>query len=260
LAEWAELLSELDELTPTQGITSRSLQRAAELRRTTSSRPAGRHVRVALAVAVAAASLAAVAILLFLALHSRSAAPAPATPPEEHGAQLTASQALAAAKADGFTRVVRIPSPGSYGCYPGQVVLGPSQPTGKYKSYLKPEFALEVTDPNVHGPVPGFAIVVRPTAADAAKCAKAEIQQLKHSPFGASQQQPYKVIDDATIDLSPHPAGTPNGRTSYAKATGDYQIYLSHGRVLAMAEAFTQPDAATAENDISKLASQIAGT
>ncbi len=254
MAEWAELLSELDELTPTQGITSRSLQRAAELRRTPSSRPAGRRLRVALAVTVAAASLAAVAILLFLALHSRTAAPAPA-----HGGQLTAAQAIETAKADGFTRVARISSPGSYGCYPGLVNLGPSQPNGKYKSYLKPEFALEVTDPDVHGPVPGFAIVVLPSAADAAKCAKAEIQQLKHSPFGAAQQQPYKVIDEATIDLSPHPAGSPNGRTSYAKATGDYQINLSRGRVLAMAEAFTQPDAATAEKDISKLASQIAG-
>jgi hypothetical protein len=169
-------------------------------------------------------------------------------------AELTSSQALAQAKADGFAKIYHHVQPASWDCANGYPQLGTPEPTGGYRSYMKPRFELDMRDPHIRGSQ-GVVVIVLPSDAGAASCAAAEINELLH-PFTVIKH-PAKQIDDATVVVSPHPPNAP-GET-YAKATGDYEISLARGRVLALGNASTQPEAATLESDMSKLASQIAG-
>jgi hypothetical protein len=170
-----------------------------------------------------------------------------------HHAQLTPSQAVAHAKADGFIKIYRHPTPPTWDCAHDYPRLGTPEPTGLYRSYMKPRFELDMRDPHIHSGQ-GVVIIVLPSDAGAASCAAAEVNQLLH-PFTIIKH-PAVQIDRATVVVSPHPAGEPG---QSAKATGDYEIALARGRVLALGNAGTQPEAATLESDMSQLASQIAG-
>jgi hypothetical protein len=174
-------------------------------------------------------------------------------------AELTASEAVSKAKADGFVNVTLVSKPPSMSCQPNFVDLGPHQTTGRDKSYTKTLYQIDMNDPKVHAPdvAGGPLIVVLPSAADAARCAASEIGEVEHPPL-EREKRPYKLLDAATIVVSPHPANSPG--QIYAKSTGDYQIFLSRGRVLALGEVLTQPDAAKLEADAKKLVGQIAGS
>jgi hypothetical protein len=179
-----------------------------------------------------------------------------------HHAALTASQAVAQAKADGFTKVMLAPGPPAWNCSHEIATTRANIESGVYKMYgrhlrfEKPRYQLEAKLPKVGGN--GLVVIIAlPSASLAARCVKAEFDIYERTIPGVIRQ-PYKVIDAATIVVDPNPPGAP-GSTS-PTATGDYEIYLSNGGVLALGNADTRQSAATVESKLSALVRQISGS
>jgi hypothetical protein len=90
-------------------------------------------------------------------------------------------------------------------------------------------------------------VIVFPTDADAARCARAGIYQAEHMPTGAApsaQTEPYRLIDGTTVAWGPGPA--------------NFETYIARGRVLAEGWAQNAHDSAIVRTDLLQLASQTA--
>jgi hypothetical protein len=182
---------------------------------------------------------------------------------------LAPSQAVGQARSDGFVGVVIDHAAASWLCNRHGAILGPAQPTGRYRRYLRPTYSMEFSDPRIppkdgNTAQAGFDVVVMPTARIAARCARAGIYSDEHSLVHNGQRtlgshpkmRPYTVISPTIIQVYKAPPGAPGVP---AGMTGDYDVWLSHGRVLALGEAYNVPNAGIVSTDLAKLAAQIAG-
>ena len=89
-----------------------------------------------------------------------------------------------------------------------------------------------------------MGVIVFPTAADAARCARAGIYQAEHmltGPAPSVQTEPYRLIDGTTVAW-----GT------------NFETYVARGQVLADGLAHNAHDSAIVRSDLLQLASQIA--
>lgn len=182
---------------------------------------------------------------------------------------MTPSQAVAQARSDGFVGPVIQRAPASWLCNRHGAILGPAEPTGRYRRYLRPRYSMEFSDRRIP-PRDGntaqavFDLVVMRNARIAARCARAGIYSDEHRLVHNGQRtlgphpkmRRYTVISPTIIQISKTPPGAPGVP---AGMTGDYDVWLSHGRVLALGLAYNVPNAGIVNADLVKLAAQIAG-
>jgi hypothetical protein len=177
---------------------------------------------------------------------------------------LTGGQAVRRARADGFTGVVR-KSAGSWHCDRYGVDYGPEAMTGKYASYQRPSYQLSMGDKRVPLTKNGtgrilIGVVVFPDASTAARCARALLWETDHPRVSfVVGRQPvirHRMITPVTIETHTH---NPNSPGNIAGDDGEYDTVFAHGRVLALGLAYNEPDSRIVEDDLQRIASQIAG-
>ena len=180
-----------------------------------------------------------------------------------HHGTLSLDRALAQARSDEFVRASRAERPPTYRCADREFRLGNST-SGRYAGYVRPTYQLVVDDSRVHtgpGNVGRIAMLVTvfPDAATAKACAEAGIYiDLHPDPlFGGSARLPRRQIDSATVVIDEHRPG--RAGDSFNDDTGQYDIFLAHGRVFAQGLARNLPHMRIVRDDLEKLASKIAG-
>jgi hypothetical protein len=161
-----------------------------------------------------------------------------------HGA-LTADQAIAQAKKHGFVQVKRQPDRQPWRCGGGKspvLKFGPN-PGDPHHPYVRPRYWFLFGDRRAPVAADGsgrvlMAVVVFPTASEAARCARAGIHQAKHS------GQPYRLIDGTTVAWGHQPT--------------NFETYISRGQVLASGLAHNAHDSAIVRTDLLRVANQTA--
>jgi hypothetical protein len=185
-----------------------------------------------------------------------------------HHATLSASEALAQARKDGFVRPRRDSAPASWYCEARYSDQGPPTPTGRYANYVRPSYALGFNDRRVPaGPENtariGMLVIVFPTAAIASRCAAAGVYQAMHIPVdpddatGHFELRPYKLIDATTVETYMHARGAPG--FEFPDDTGSYETYFARRRVFALGIAYNEPHSTIVREDLERLAAEIAG-
>ena len=171
-------------------------------------------------------------------------------------ATLTAADALAQARRDGFVKPKRGPGQ-SWHC---------ARPSESDSLPLRPNYSLVFGDKRVP-PASGnsariaMMVVVFRDAATAKRCAEAGIYGATHTPVRPSHPLgpfiPYKLIDSTTVKTHMHAPGAP-GSASPAD-DGEYDTWLANGRVLALGLAYNEPHSKIVRDDLERLAGEIAG-
>ena len=178
-----------------------------------------------------------------------------------HHPTLSASDALAQARSEGFVRSVRAKQPPTYLCAEHQFQVG-SSTSGRDAGYTRPSYQLAVNNPRRHAgpgnaPRSAMLITVFPDAATARRCADAGVYlDLHPPPVGNNASIPRRQIDPTTIVINEHPPGAPG---SLPGETGEYDIFLANGRVFAQGLAGNAADAKIVREDLERLAAEIAG-
>lgn len=181
---------------------------------------------------------------------------------DSHHSTLSASDALAQARADGFVRPVRDTQPPSYKCVGHFVDVGPPQPTGRYAGYVRPSYALAFNDRRVPpGPENvariAMLVIVFRDAATAAECARAAtFSEIHPTGTSGSARLSRRMIDPTTIVINEHPPGQ---RGSSPDETGEYDTFLARGRVFAQGLAYNEPHSKIVREGLERLAAEIAG-
>lgn len=177
---------------------------------------------------------------------------------------LTARQAIGRARADGFTRVAR-ESVASWRCDARGVELGPVATTGRYAAYRRPSYQLVMGDKRVPPTKDGtgrilIGLVVFPNASTAARCARSLLYGADHprtSYVGARTPViRHRMVSPDTMETHMHKIDAPG---NVYPDDGEYDTDFARGRVLAMGLAYTRPTSRIVEDDLQRLASQIAG-
>jgi hypothetical protein len=183
---------------------------------------------------------------------------------ESRHATLSASDALAQARADGFVRPTRDTFLPSYECDGHYIDVGPPQTTtGRYADYVHPSYAFAFSDRRVHVARIAIRITVFPDAATAARCARASIYAAKHIPLGRNPTatpgptRPYKLIDSTTVETYMHPPGQPG--EVFPDDTGQYETFLARGRVFAQGVAYNEPHSRVVREDLERIAEEVGG-
>jgi hypothetical protein len=175
-------------------------------------------------------------------------------------ATLTAAQAIAQARADGFADAVRRPPAESWRCAPHEIATGPVQTTGRYAKYTRPVYSIEFGDKRAPAGADntariGMIVVVFHSSEFAAACAKAEIESGK-TVRSHGKVMPYRVISPTTIEHGMRPPNTPG---SPPGETGEFDTYLADGRALALGIAYNEHDSQIVQDDLARIAHEIAG-
>jgi hypothetical protein len=167
---------------------------------------------------------------------------------------LIASQAIAQAKKQGFVQVRRLPNRQTWRCSGGKspaLEFGPN-PGDPRHAYVRPRYWFLVGDRRLPVAANGsarvlMAVVVFPTAADAARCARAGLYYAEHMPTGpapSAQTEPYRRIDGTTVAWGDRPT--------------NFETYIARGQVLADGLAHNAHDSAIIRTDLLRLANQTA--
>jgi hypothetical protein len=167
---------------------------------------------------------------------------------------------------DGFTQVVQQADPASLRCDRGAMELGPSKPVpGQYAGFTRPLYTIILGDKRLppgpqHSARVGMLVIVFDSPAMALQCARVGMyalqHQLVHPDDPSSGFRPFTPISYSTVGLDLH---QPGASGTIAGSTGDYQTYLSDGRVLALGDAYNVHDSRIVEDDLSRYASELAG-
>ena len=180
-----------------------------------------------------------------------------------HHGTLSASEALAQARKDGFVRPSRVTAVQTYMCGDGRFDVGTST-SGKYAGFSRPAYQFQFGDSRVHagaGNVSRIAmlITVFPDAATAKACAQAGLYVDLHPDpaFGKSARLPRRQIDSTTVVIDEHRAG--RAGDSFKDDTGEYDLFLANGRVFAQGLASNVPHSKIVREDLERLAAEIAG-
>jgi hypothetical protein len=171
-------------------------------------------------------------------------------------ATLSAGDALANARDDGFVKPHRGPGQ-SWHC---------ARPSESDAPASRPSYSVSFGDKRVP-PASGSSariammVVVFPDAATAEKCAKAGIYGAMHTPVHPSNPLgpfiPYKLIDSTTVKTHMHAPGAPGSEGP--QDDGEYDTWLANGRVLALGLAYNEPDSKIVREDLDQIAAEIAG-
>jgi len=175
-------------------------------------------------------------------------------------ATLTATQAIARARANGFINPVRRPPGESWRCAPHEIATGPVQTTGRYAKYARPVYSIEFGDKRAPAGADdtariGMIVVVFHSAKFAAACAQAEIETGK-TVRSHGKVMPYKVISSTTIEHGMRPPNTPG---SPPGETGEFDTYLADGGAFALGIAYNAHDSQIVQDDLARIAREIAG-
>ena len=169
-------------------------------------------------------------------------------------ATLSASDALAQARADGFVNPRRVRSV-AWRCDGktwDQARPGEAGPGGHFvvSSYdvvfddkrvpVQPDSTARIA----------MTVVVFPDAATARRCADALIYQATH----AGPAVPFKVIDPTTVQTHPDARGV-----EFPEDAGEYNTSFAHGRVFAIGFAHNRAHWKIVRADLERLAAEIAG-
>ena len=172
-----------------------------------------------------------------------------------HGT-LSASDALAQARKDGFLKPARVSRPPVYECSRHRFERAVTS-SGRFSEYRRPSYALVFTDRHV--PVTfdtvrvAMLITVFPDAATAARCARAGIFQAMHIPTNSSS----RLIDPTTVLSVMHAPNAPGFEVP--DDTGQYNTFIAHSRVFAQGLAYNEPHSKIVRQDLERLAAEIAG-
>jgi hypothetical protein len=185
-----------------------------------------------------------------------------------HQGTLSATDALAQAREDGFVKARRLAQPPSWLCGRRYTSLGPTAPSGKFAEYVRPNYVINFTDKRVpegpdNSPRIVMTAVVFPNESTAQRCAEGAIYQERHIPVeqfdaqGGGPFKPYKLIDPTTVETFMHAPGAPGFDNSVDDGT--YQTWIAHGRVFALGLAYNEPHSQIVREDLERLAAEIAG-
>ena len=180
-----------------------------------------------------------------------------------HHPTLSASEALARARSDGFVRPVQANRPPTYLCGEHRFELGIST-SGRYEGFTRPTYQFEFDDSRVHAG-PGnvgriiMQVTVFPDAATARRCAEAGIYLDLHpeAAFQGSARLSRRRVDLTTVVIDEHKAGRRGD--SFRDDTGQYDTYIATGRVFAQGVAYNVPHSRLVREDLERLAAEIAG-
>jgi hypothetical protein len=182
-----------------------------------------------------------------------------------HGT-LSAKDAIAQVREDGFVKVQRDTQPASWLCHRNFSRLGPTTPAGKFADYVRPSYVLRLEDARVPATADNSAriammVVVLPDAATAKQCAKAGIHGAMHRPVHSSNPFgpfiPYKLIDSTTVETGMHAPGAEGFANN--EDDGEYETWLAHGRVFALGLAYNESHSKIVREDLERLAAEISG-
>jgi hypothetical protein len=141
---------------------------------------------------------------------------------------------------------------------------GPTLTTGRYADYTRTSYVIQLSDKRVP-PKGGTArigmlVAVFPNSKIAGRCARADLHETDHLLVSAASPRtrviPHRMISPVTIETHMH---KPGGRGDLAGQDGEYDTYLADGRVLALGLAYNEPNSKIVEDDLKRLASEIAG-
>ena len=175
---------------------------------------------------------------------------------------LTQTQAIREAMADGL-KVYRMPRTSWY-CAGSVAEEGPTFTTGRYADYTRASYVIQLGDKRVppKGDTAriGMLVAVFPDSKIAGRCARADLHETDHLLVSDASSRtrviPHRVISPVTIETHMH---KPGATGTLAGQDGEYDTYLADGRVLALGLAYNEPDSRVVEDDLKRLASQIAG-
>lgn len=180
-----------------------------------------------------------------------------------HHGTLSVDKALAQVRSDEFVKASRAERPPTYRCAEREFELGTST-SGRNAGYVRPTYQLAIDDSRVQngpGNVGRIAMLVTvfPDSATAKACAEAGIYVDLHPDpaFGGSARLPRRQIDSTTVVIDEHKPG--RAGDSFKDDTGQYDIFLAHGRVFAQGLASNVPHMRIVRGDLEKLAGEIAG-
>jgi hypothetical protein len=175
-------------------------------------------------------------------------------------ATLSAGQALAQARSDGFQRSVLARRPATYLCGERRFQTGIST-SGRDAGYTRPTYQFEVNGSRgAAGNVSGILMMVTvfPHAALARRCADAGIYLDLHPlPVGNSARVSRRQIDSETVLIGEHKPGAPGAMSP--QDTGQYDVFLADGRVFAQGVAGNEHDTKIVREALERLAGEIAG-
>jgi hypothetical protein len=181
-----------------------------------------------------------------------------------HHPTLSAKGALAQARREEFVKASLAERLPTYRCADREFEVG-STTSGRYAGYVRPTYQLSIDDSRVRngpGNVGRIAMLVTvfPDAATAKACAEAGIYLDLHPDpvFRQSARLPRRQIDSATVVIDEHKAGRRGD--SFKDDTGQYDIFLSNGRVFAQGLAYNLPHMRIVRGDLDKLVGDIAAS
>jgi hypothetical protein len=130
--------------------------------------------------------------------------------------------------------------------------FGPN-PGDSHHNYVRPRYWFLVGDRRLPVDANGsgralMGVIVLPTDADAARCARAGIYQAEHMPTGpapSDETEPYRLIHGTTVAW-----GRPGA--------SNFETYIARGQVLAEGWAKNAHDSAIVRTDLLRLAAQTA--
>lgn len=176
---------------------------------------------------------------------------------------LTEKRAIRQATAEGL-KVYRMPLTSWY-CRGFEAEQGPAATTGRYASYTRDSYEIQLDDKRVK-PGPGntarigMLVAVFPNASIAGRCARASLFQTDHllvSPTSSRTRViPHTMVSPVTMETHVHKPDTPG---NIAGQDGEYDTYFADGRVLALGLAYNEPNSRVVEDDLKTIASEIAG-
>lgn len=178
-----------------------------------------------------------------------------------HHPTLSAKEALAQARSDGFVRPVRYNQLLTYLCAEHQFVVGTST-SGRYAGYTRPTYQLEFDDSRVHvgpGNVARIAMVITVFPEPRRPAVRPGWDLPRHASVTSQRERTPLAhdVDPTTIVIDKHEAGRRGD--SFRDDTGQYDTFFAQGRVFAQGLAANVPHSKIVREDLERLAAEIAG-